>query len=276
MEIFNKEITEQFSKKLRKNILDMSLVAGAASSHFGGALSIIDVIAVLFKNVIHYDKENFKESSRDRFVLSKGHACMALYSVLYELGIINNKELLSFEKSDSILLGHPVKNIEKGIELSTGSLGMGLSISMGMALGMKKKKYPSKVYSIIGDGECNEGAIWEVAISAPKFNLDNFCVILDRNNFQQTGSSKEILDMNPLKDKWRSFNWDVYEIDGHDHFEIYKSLSVISKKPKMIIANTIKGKGFSFSENNNDWHHKILTQEQFEIAINELGLNENR
>ena len=276
MKAFNNEVTKQFSKKLRKNILDMALIAGSASSHFGGALSAIDIIAVLFNNVINYKKENFKHESRDRFVLSKGHACMALYSVLYELDIINKTELLSFEKSDSILLGHPVKNIEKGIELSTGSLGMGLSISMGMALGMKKKNFSSKVYTIIGDGECNEGAIWEVAISAPKFKLDNLCVILDRNNFQQTGSSEDILDINPLADKWKTFNWDVYEINGHNHQEIYNSLVEVSKRPKLILANTIKGKGFSFSENNNDWHHKILTQESYNIAIKELGFDENR
>lgn len=270
MKSFDEYKTSEFAKNLRKNILKMSLSAGAASSHFGGALSCIDIIAVLFHDIINFNKNNYKELSRDRFVLSKGHACMSLYSVLMEVGIISEEEMLTFEKSDSFLLGHPVKNLDKGIELSTGSLGMGLSISMGIALGLKKKKSNSKVYVIIGDGECNEGAIWEVALSAPKFELDNFCVILDRNNFQQTGSGKDILDLNPINEKWKSFNWDVLEIDGHNYFDIYNSLIMPSKKPRIIIANTIKGKGFSFSENNNAWHHKILTNNQYQEALIEL------
>jgi transketolase len=248
----------------------MSLSAGSASSHFGGALSCVDIVAVLFQNLINYNINNYREITRDRFILSKGHACMSLYSVLKEIGIISEEEMLTFEKSNSFLLGHPVKNLEKGIELSTGSLGMGLSMSMGIALGLKKNQINSKVYVIIGDGECNEGSIWEVALSAPKFNLDNFCVILDRNNFQQTGSGKDILDLNPIKEKWKSFNWDVLEIDGHNYLEIYNSLIETCKKPKIIIANTIKGKGFSFSENNNDWHHKILTNNQYQEALMEL------
>ena len=270
MKNFDENSTVNFSKNLRKNILNMSVSAGSASSHFGGALSCIDIIAVLFNNVINFNRENYKSISRDRFILSKGHACMSLYSVLKEINLISEKEMLTFEKSNSFLLGHPVKNFEKGIELSTGSLGMGLSISMGIALGLKKNEMNSKVYVIIGDGECNEGSIWEVALSAPKFNLDNLCVILDRNNFQQTGSGKEILDLDSLNEKWRSFNWEVIEIDGHNYSDIFNALIKKSSKPKIIIANTIKGKGFSFSEDNNDWHHKILTKNQYEEALEEL------
>jgi len=270
MKDYDEKSTVNFSKNLRKNILNMALSAGSASSHFGGALSCIDIVAVLFNNVINFNRENYKSISRDRFILSKGHACMSLYSVLKEINLISEKEMLTFEKSNSFLLGHPVKNFDKGIELSTGSLGMGLSISMGIALGLKKNEMNSKVYTIIGDGECNEGSIWEVALSAPKFNLDNLCVILDRNNFQQTGLGKEILDLDPLNEKWRSFNWEVTEIDGHKYSDIFNALTKRSSKPKIIIANTIKGKGFSFSENNNDWHHKILTKNQYEEALEEL------
>ena len=262
--------TQDLAKRLRKNILDMSLVAGAASSHFGGALSCVDIIAVLFQNIINYNKDNYKELSRDRFVLSKGHACMALYSILYELNLLNKNELDSFEKSQSILLGHPIKNLDKGIEVSTGSLGMGISVSMGFAIAAKKKKIENKIYTIIGDGECNEGSVWEVALSAPKFNLDNFIVIIDRNNFQQTGTSDDILDLNSLFSKWKSFNWEVFEVNGHNISEIYDAFKKETKLPKVIIANTIKGKGFSFSENNNDWHHKIITKNQYEEALKEL------
>jgi transketolase len=270
MKILDEKNTLSLSKNLRKNILDMSLSAGAASSHFGGALSCVDIISVLFQNIINYDKQNYKKICRDRFVLSKGHACMALYSILYELGILSSSELNSFEKSQSILLGHPVQNLDKGIELSTGSLGMGISISMGFAIAAKRKKLDSKIYTIIGDGECNEGSVWEVALSAPKFNLDNFVVIVDRNKYQQTGSSDDILNLNSLTSKWKSFNWDVFEINGHDIKEIYNALVKKTNLPKVIIANTVKGKGFTFSEDNNDWHHKILTKSQYEEALKEL------
>ena len=159
MKDYDEKSTVNFSKNLRKNILNMALSAGSASSHFGGALSCIDIIAVLFNNVINFNRENYKSISRDRFILSKGHACMSLYSVLKEINLISEKEMLTFEKSNSFLLGHPVKNFEKGIELSTGSLGIGLSIYMGIALGLKKNEMNSKVYTIIGDGECNECSV---------------------------------------------------------------------------------------------------------------------
>ncbi len=259
-----------FSNNLRKNILDMALNAGSASSHFGGALSIVDIMTVLFKEFIHFNKENYQKIDRDRFILSKGHACMALYSVLFEIGLLNQEDLNSFEKSESILLGHPIINKDKGIELSTGSLGMGISIGMGMALALKRKKIDSNVFTIVGDGECNEGSVWEVALSAPKFNLNNYTVILDRNNLQQTGSSDTILSLNKLSDKWKSFNWETIEIDGHNFDQIRDAFSIKSEKPKLILAHTIKGKGFSFSENNNDWHHKILTKKQYDEALNEL------
>tara|TARA_Y100001970_G_C14224243_1_gene854578 strand:+ start:806 stop:1627 length:822 start_codon:yes stop_codon:yes gene_type:complete len=262
--------TQVFSNKLRINILNMALNAGSASSHFGGALSIVDIVSVLFKEFIKFDKDNYQNIERDRFILSKGHACMALYSVLYEIGLLNKTDMESFEKSESILLGHPIINKDKGIELSTGSLGMGISIGMGMALALKRKKINSKVFTIIGDGECNEGSVWEVALSAPKFNLNNYTVILDRNNFQQTGSSDSILSLNKLSEKWKSFNWETIEINGHNFDQIRDAFAKKSEKPKLILAETIKGKGFSFSENNNDWHHKILTQKQYDEAIKEL------
>ena len=145
--------------------------------------------------------------------------------MLYELNILNKEELQSFEKPQSILLGHPVKNLDKGIEVSTGSLGMGVSVSMGFAIAAKRKKIENKIYTILGDGECNEGSVWEVVLSAPKFNLDNLVVIIDRNNFQQTGASNDILDLNSLSSKWKSFNWQVCEINGHNFSEIYEALT---------------------------------------------------
>lgn len=267
---------KKFTQNLRKKILHMAYIAGSNSSHFGGALSIAEIISTLFSFKMNLDKSNSNWEDRDRFILSKGHACLAYYAALCEIGYISENELETFEKDDSNLLGHPVINRELGIEFSNGSLGMGLSIGIGLALASKKKNKNFKVYVIVGDGECNEGSIWEAAMAAPNFNLDNLYVIIDKNNYQQTGTNKQIMNVENLKKKWESFSWHTEEIDGHnieDLINIFDKIEDI-KKPKAIIANTIKGKGFSFSENNNDWHHSILTKSFYEKAIKELKKNE--
>ncbi len=263
---------QKFTKNLRKKILHMAYVAGSNSSHFGGALSIAEIISTLFASKMNIDKSNPNWEDRDRFILSKGHACLAYYAALCEIGYISNNELETFEKDNSNLLGHPVINRKIGIEFSNGSLGMGLSLGIGLALASKKKKKNFKIYVIVGDGECNEGSVWEAAMAAPNFNLDNLYVIIDKNNFQQTGSNKEIMDVGNLVEKWKSFSWHTTEVDGHNIGELVNALesNIDTKKPKAIIANTIKGKGFSFSENNNDWHHSILSKSFYEKAIKEI------
>ncbi len=263
----------EFSKKIKKNILDMALVAGSSSSHLGGALSITDILTVLFSKELDFDFENKDKNKRDRFILSKGHACLSYYSVLSEIGFISKSDLKTFEKEDSDLPGHPVKNDKFGIDFSTGSLGMGLSLGIGVAISLKKKNNNSKVITILGDGECNEGSVWEAAMSAPNFKLDNLYVVVDNNNFQQTGTNQEIMDSGNLKNKWENFGWFAKEIDGHNFTEIYDFFndSKTVKKPKALIAKTIKGKGFSFSENNNEWHHSILTKSLYDQAIKELN-----
>jgi transketolase len=263
---------KNFSLEVKKNILEMALAAGASSAHFGGALSIVEIISILFAHQMKIDKKNINWEKRDRFILSKGHACLAYYAALCEIGYISKEELKTFEKNDSNLLGHPVKNTKLGIDFSNGSLGMGLSLGIGVALSSKKRKLNFNVYVILGDGECNEGSVWEAAMAAPNFKLDNLYVIIDKNNFQQTGSNKEIMSVENLKDKWSSFGWHAIELDGHnieDLFEFFKNSQKI-KKPKAIIANTVKGKGFSFSENNNQWHHSVLTKSLYEKAIKEI------
>ena len=260
-----------FSKKIRSKILDISLEAGASSSHFGGSLSTVDLLSVLYKKILNFDCKNPLWEKRDRFILSKGHACLGFYAILNDLGFITNEELSLFEKNDSFLLGHPVLNKDKGIEFSNGSLGMGLSLGVGVAISLKKKNSKSNVYVLIGDGECNEGSIWEAAMSASHFNLYNLTAILDNNNLQQTGSNNEIMSTKSLNLKWSSFGWEVINIDGHNVKEIYEAYKAETKKPKLILAKTIKGKGFSFSENNNDWHHKILTKKQYEEAKKEIN-----
>lgn len=270
------EKINNFAINLRKNILKMAYEAGSSSSHLGGALSIVEIMSVLFCHQMKLDFKNPTWDERDRFILSKGHACLAYYAALCEIGYIKKDELQTFEKDDSNLLGHPVMNKNLGIDFSTGSLGMGLSIGLGLSLAAKKKRKNFNVYVIIGDGENNEGSIWESAISAPNLNLDNLFVIIDKNNFQQTGAVKEIMNTDSLGNKWKSFGWDVSEIDGHNISDLENFFNKKSSKPKLLVANTIKGKGISFSENNNDWHHAVLTKNFYEKALREIdGKNDN-
>ncbi len=263
---------KNFSLEVKKNILDMAFSAGASSSHFGGALSIVEIISTLFSYKMNLKKEDPNWEDRDRFILSKGHACLAYYAALCEIGYISKDELKTFEKDDSNLLGHPVINKKLGIDFSNGSLGMGLSLGIGVAISLKKKEKKNNVYVILGDGECNEGSVWEASMAASNFNLNNLYAIIDKNNFQQTGSNKDIMDTTDLFKKWSSFGWDTVELNGHNLEELYNYFSEekTSKKPKAIIANTIKGKGFSFSENNNEWHHAVLTKSLYDKAIEEL------
>ena len=264
---------QDMAKRMRKKVLDMALTAGASSSHFGGGLSIVDITATLYGAIMKLDPKNPKWENRDRFILSKGHGVLGYYTALSEIGYISEKDLKTFEKDGTYLFGHPVMNRSKGIEFSNGSLGMGLSLGIGVALAGKRKNIAFKVYVLMGDGECNEGSVWEAALSAPQFQLDNIFAIIDRNNFQQTGSNEEIMSVGDLESKWKSFGWQVVGVDGHNIEELYDAFTADyeKKKPVAIIAHTIKGKGFSFSENNNDWHHAPLSKSQYEIAINELN-----
>lgn len=265
------ENIKKYSSKLRKVILDTAYLAGSKSAHLGGALSSVEIISTIFFNYIKKKDTNNINKDESKFILSKGHACLAYYGCLYLHGYIKKDILDQFESNESPLPGHPVKNKELGIDFSTGSLGMGLSLGIGVAIAKKKKKEKSKVFILLGDGECNEGSIWEGLMTASKYNLDNLYVIVDRNNFQQTGSSSEIMNLGDMKKKFSSFEWDAYECDGHNISEIEKFLSIsLNKSPKILVANTIKGKGVSFCENENQWHHSILTKSLYEKAINEI------
>lgn len=263
---------ENMARRMRRRMLDMSLSAGANSSHFGGGLSIIDITATLYGEIMNLNPENPEWEERDRFILSKGHGVLGYYTALSEVGFIPEEDLETFEKNGTYLYGHPVMNRSKGIEFSNGSLGMGLSLGIGVALAGKRKKMDYKVYVLLGDGECNEGSVWEAAMAGSHYQLDNLVAILDRNNFQQTGSNKDIMSVGNLVSKWESFGWNVLEIDGHNISEIYDALKAVKNQngPNAIVARTIKGKGFSFSENNNDWHHAALSSSQYEVALKEL------
>jgi transketolase len=264
---------EQMSKRMRKHVLDMALSAGASSSHFGGGLSIIEITATLYGAIMRLDRNNPEWSERDRFILSKGHGVLGYYTALAEAGFIPLEDLKAFEKTESYLFGHPVINREKGIEFSNGSLGMGLSLGIGVALAGRLRNRKYKVYVLMGDGECNEGSVWEAAMAASQFKLNNLVAIIDRNNFQQTGANSDIMSVGDLAAKWASFGWDVTEVDGHNVGELYDSLGKVSAsgRPAAIIAHTVKGKGFSFSENDNAWHHAPLSKSQYELAVDELN-----
>jgi transketolase len=263
---------KELAKQIRKDILFSAFSAGAKSAHIGGALSIVEIVATLYGGVMKFDPKNSLDPKRDRFILSKGHACLALYSVLAENGYFKREELKNFEKSGSFLLGHPVMNKTKGIEFSTGSLGMGLSLGIGVAYAAKRRGMEYRTYVVLGDGECNEGSVWEGIMSAPHLKLDNLIVIIDKNNLQQTGRNQDILNLGNLSEKLRSFGWNTHEVDGHNINELLEALSKKDEKQKpiSIIANTVKGKGFSFSENNNQWHHTILTKKNYDLALQEL------
>jgi len=260
-------------KKSREIILETALNAGTSSAHIGGALSSVEVFTTLFTSVMNYNKDNFKSKSRDRFILSKGHGCLSYYSILCLNEIISKDELVNtFEKNSSNFLGHPVMNRKKGIEFSNGSLGMGLSIGIGLGVYFKKMQMDNKIYVLLGEGECNEGSVWEAAMLASHINLDNLVAILDKNNFQQTGANFEILSMENMESKWKSFGWSTQNIDGHDIDSINESFNNIKKNtPNIILANTIKGKGVSFFENNNDWHHATLSNKLYNEAIEEIS-----
>jgi len=268
----NIEKIKEMAKRMRKNVLDMALNAGSSSSHFGGGLSIVDITATLYGVIMKLDPQNPKWEGRDRFILSKGHGVLGYYTALSEIGYISKEDLESFEKDGTYLYGHPVMNRSKGIEFSNGSLGMGLSLGIGVAIAGKRKNIDYKVYVLMGDGECNEGSVWEAAMAGPHYKLDNLVAILDKNNLQQTGPNSEIMNVGDLVSKWKSFGWQVFEIDGHNVPEIYDTFLKVKDQtgPVAIVANTVKGKGFSFSENNNAWHHAPLSSSQYTAALEEL------
>jgi len=269
---------EATARRMRRHIIDMAVEAGANSSHFGGGLSIVDITATLFGKVMNIDPKNPEWADRDRFILSKGHGCIGYYTALCEAGFLTRDELLTFEKSDSFLYGHPVMNRAKGIEFSNGSLGMGMALGIGVCVAAKRRGQSHQTYVIIGDGESNEGSVWEAVMAAPHLRLDNLTVILDRNGHQQTGSNDEIMPLGDAAEKYRAFGWHVTELDGHDVGGLYDAFTTdrVPDKPHAIIAKTVKGKGFSFSEDDNSWHHKILTKKQYEIAVEELAATEGQ
>lgn len=266
---------DELEKKARTLRLDIIKMVGIGQKgHLGGSCSLAEIVAVLYFHKMKHDPKNPHWEDRDRFLLSKGHAALVQYAALAESGYFPMKEIERVKSLGAMLQGHPEMDRTPGIEANTGSLGQGLSLACGMAAGLKLDKKNCKVYCIVGDGEIAEGQIWEAAMTASYYKLDNLTAILDKNGLQATGIITERYDTNPLAEKWKAFGWHVAEMDGHDVKEIIGTLDEVEQvkgKPKMIIARTVKGKGISFAENVVAFHNGELTKEQFDIACAELA-----
>ncbi len=262
----------QIAKEIRRKSLE--IIHRAGSGHPGGSLSAADIMTALYFGVMRYDSKNPKDPNRDRFVMSKGHATGVFYSVLSRAGYFADEDLVSYRKIGSKLnlSGHPHPKTP-GVEIATGSLGQGLSVAHGIALAARLDNSDYKVYVLMGDGELQEGQVWEAAMSASKFNTNNLIAIVDFNKVAQDNITKDLKDIEPLEDKWRSFGWDVQRIDGHDMNQVYKALTLPldETKPRVIIADTIKGKGVSFMEGKTSWHGVAPSDEDYEKALKELA-----
>lgn len=268
------EFIQKKAVEMRRDCIEMGYAAGKQGGHFGPALSSVDIIACLFFGVMNHDHNDPYMAKRDRFILSKGHACLSYYSALIEAGYIPKELMSTFKGDNSILCGHPSCNMKYGLEVSSGSLGNGFSVACGIAKAAKIKNENHKVYCVVGDGECNEGIIWEAAMNAVKNKLDNLIAVVDCNGFQLAGKTHEVMDLD-LEAIWKAFGWDVkYIDDGNDVAKVLAALEEVKDssngKPHVILAKTIKGKGISFMENNDGFHSAPINKEQYEQAIVDL------
>jgi transketolase len=266
------ENLKEKARQIRIEIVKM--LAQAGSGHTGGSLSSADIVTALFFYKMRHNPKDPKWKNRDRFVLSKGHAAPVLYTALALSGYFDKSLLGSLRKIDSPLQGHPCCKLLSGVEVSTGSLGQGLSVANGMALGLRLAGSPARVYCLLGDGEIQEGQVWEAAMTASHYKIDNICAIIDHNRLQIDGNCSEVMNIEPIEKKFEAFGWNVFTIDGHNMQEIVEALDMAEKikgKPTVIVANTIKGKGVSIFEGKVQYHGVAPNQEELEIALKELG-----
>ena len=263
---------QDIARKLRRHVIEMISTAG--SGHPGGSLSAADIVTALYFAIIRHDPANPHWPDRDRFILSKGHAAPILYAALAECGYFPHDWLATLRKTGTCLQGHTDSTLTPGVDVSAGSLGQGLSIGIGMALAARLDNKDYRTYVLLGDGECDEGQVWEAAMFAPNYRLDNLTTIVDFNTLQLDGFTREIMDLEPFMAKWAAFRWEVIEINGHDMQQIIDAAArakAIKGKPTVIVAHTVKGKGVSFMENNVDWHGKAPNKSETETALRELS-----
>lgn len=262
------------TRMMRRDLLSMGLSAKSAGAHMGGSLSLVEIMAVLYGMVMNFDPKNPEAEDRDRLILSKGHGVLCQYAALKQLGLYTDDELKTCKQNESIISAHPSRNLKRGIEFSSGSLGQGLSLGVGVSLALRKKQkdHIPFVYVVMGDGECDEGSVWEAAMAAAQFKLDNLVAIIDRNHLQYDGDTEYEIGLENFKDKWDSFGWKCVECNGHDENLLKQSFDIVHEgKPLCVIADTVKGKGISFMENNPSWHNGVLTQKIYDEALKELS-----
>lgn len=258
-------------KKMRLDILKMALAAKSHGAHMGGSLSMVEIMAALYGSVMNWNAITSAADVRDRLIISKGHGVLAQYAALNQVGVLHDEDLLTYKANSGILSAHPSVNFSLGIEYASGSLGIGLSLGVGAALALQRKKNSkSRVFVILGDGECNEGAVWEAAASAAHYELGNLVAIVDRNGLQYDGNTESIMRLENFESRWQAFGWHVICVDGHDVAALEVALSFRPQKPLVVIARTIKGKGISFMENVPQWHNGVVTQKLYDQAVAEL------
>lgn len=265
---------EEMSLKMRLRIIELAYKAGNKGAHLGGSLSSVEILATLYNAILQIDFSNFEK--RDRLILSKGHAALAQYCALESIGILTKEETDTFEDNGSHFVSHSKRDIHKGLEFSGGSLGLGMSFAAGIALSCKSKGFQNQIYVLLGDGECNEGIVWEALMFAKHYNLTNLTVIVDHNHLQSDGFIEAVIDTESLKGKFAAFGFNTTEVDGHSASGLLKAFEQRDlSHPNAIIAETIKGKGVSFMENKYNWHHNILSESKYIKAILELNISIN-
>lgn len=266
----NAERLKAMAKRMRLDALDMALSTGQKGSHLGGSLSCMEILAVLYGEVLRIDPKNPEWEERDRFIPSKNHCTLAHFPALSEAGFLEKSELVEFTKDGGRMTGYP-RNLEIGLEYSGGSLGMAISFGIGVALASRERGRTNRVYVMMGDGELNEGCIWEAFMSAYQYRLDNLVAIIDRNHLSYDGDTEEVMALESLEDKMKAFNWNTIGCNGHDTADLLRAFSEIKEGvPNVIIADTVKGKGVSFIENRREWHHSRISMEQYEQAKREI------
>mgnify|MGYP003293002425 CR=1 FL=1 len=259
----------EWSRSMRKKIIELTYKAGRNGGHMGGALSSVEIFATLYSSVANVSPSNKNDENRDRIIPSKGHCVLSYYSALNKAGFISDELLATYETNGTTLWGHPTRSLERGIDFSAGSLGLGASFAVGVAKACKQKALNNRIFLILGDGECNEGIVWEALSFGAHHKLNNLTVILDRNQLQLDAPTKDILNMESFEEKFKAFNYKVATVDGHSPEQLVKALSEKYDVPNVVIADTVKGKGVSFLENNPACHHYVLNEKQYNKALEE-------
>lgn len=267
----NEQEMTRFSQGMRRDIVELVYRAGNEGAHLGGCLSLVEILTVLYTCVLRYDPQRPDWDLRDRVIISKNHSSIALYAAMHQAGLISDEEIkLPLYGERTFLYKHSRRDVSHGIEISGGSLGQGLSFAEGIAIALRRKGNDARVYAVVGDGECNEGAIWEAASLAGHLALDNLTVIVDKNGLQLDGATKDIVNMDNMEERWRAFGFDAVTVDGHSYLQLKAAFTGRSGKPRAIVAETVKGKGVSFAEGNVDWHDNVLTDALYRQAIEEI------